>query len=73
MNLLLNLAYEIDLYDKYKLSLVGFLKKGTYNFGESLSIQKHYENPEQYKILTKQFTVSESCEVKIDLEKVENN
>ena len=59
--------------DKYKLSLVGFLKKGTYNFGESLSIQKHYENPEQYKILTKQFTVSESCEVKIDLEKVENN
>ena len=57
----------------YKFSLFTYVKKGTYNFGEGLLNFDRFKEPEQYKVLTKQFVVSESGEVNIDLEKVENN
>ena len=66
-------SYERQNDDKFKFILLTYLKKGTYNFGEGLLNFNGFKEPERYKVLTKQFTISESGEVKIDLEKVENN
>lgn len=64
---------RLDNYENstYKFSLFTYVKKGTYNFGDGILNMDCFKSKESYKVLTKQFTVSESGTVNIDLEKVE--